>query len=171
MTRVGLTWYIGTAAAVTLGAMLLVRAAPAAVEQVGRETCSAQAYGQALAIDERSLTAQSIDLSGRSAEGSTLTVWRLESTPRLLRVSDLGETGRATTSVYLVDSLTFVVWRTEQRYSQSIGVDPQPRIASSETSVRFVCGGSWYGGADVDTSDALDLVRAAYGSRPSDRRR
>ena len=171
MARIGPTRFIGTAAAVILCAALIVSVAPAAVEQERGEACSAHAFGQALAVDESSLTAQRIDLSGRSAEGSTLTVWRKESMPRVLRVSDFGETGRATTSVYLVDSLTFVVWRTEHRYSQSIGVDAQPRIASSETAVRFVCGGSWYGGAGVDTSDALDLVRTAYGSTPSERRR
>lgn len=171
MTRVGPKWYLGSVAAVSLGAVLLARAAPATVEQERREACSAQDYGQALAIDESSLTAQSIDLSGRSAEGSTLTDWRHENTPRLLRVSDLGETGRATTAVYIVDSLTFVVWRTEHHYSRSIGVDPQARIVSSETAVRFVCGGSWYGGAGVDTSDALDLVRAAYRGRQDERRR
>jgi hypothetical protein len=170
MTRARRTWYVGAVAVAILGGVLLAHAAPALVRQAQGSACSAQAYGQALAIDERSLTAQSTDLSGRSAEGSTLTVWRREGTPRLLRVSDFGETGRATTAIYLVDSLTFIVWRTEHRYSRSIGVDPQPRIAQSEISVRLVCGGSWYQGADVDTIDALDLVRAAYKSGLNERR-
>lgn len=161
-TRTRRTWCVGAAAAVSLGVVLLAHAEPVVLGKEQVEACSAAAYGRALSVDERSLTSRSVELTGRSAEGSTLTVLRHESTPRLLRISDLGETGRAITTIYLVDSLTFVAWRTEHRYSRSIGADPQARIARSETSVRFACRGSWYGGEGIDTSDAADLVRMAY---------
>lgn len=156
-----------TGTAVVAGVVVVLHAhSPPAVAGQGRtESCSAKAYGRALAIDESTLSSHSVNVAGRSAEGSELTVLRHRSRPRLLRAIDFGETGRAITSIYLVDSLTFVVWRTEHRYSGAIAEHPQPRIMSTVTSVAHFCNGTPLGTANIDLSDALDLVRAAYRGR------
>lgn len=160
--RLSMRLTASTAVVAGVVAVLHAHSPPAGAGQGRAESCTAQAYGQALAVDERTLSSHSVNVAGRSAEGSELTVLRQRSRPRLLRAIDFGETGRAITSIYLVDSLTFVVWRTEHRYSGSITERPQPRIVSTVTSVALFCNGTPVGTANIDSADALDLVQAAY---------
>lgn len=152
----------GSAFTLLTGAAVLARTSAGPQAQERTNQCTVRAYGQALGVDERALSQRNSDLQGRSAEGGTMTVFHQRGTPRLLRISDYGETGSAVTSIFLVDSTSFVVWRTEYRYAASLAANAQPRVADSTIAIEFFCDRTPLGDANVDSADAMNLVRAAF---------
>ena len=117
-------------------------------------------------IQESTLMKEVQNIEGESTEGGVLTILSDRSGPRLVRRTDLGETGRAETSIYLVDSLTFVVLRLEHVYALPLSQSAEGRVANSRTSIRVFCGGVPIGDTGIDSATAQATVRRALrGSR------
>ncbi len=125
------------------------------------ERCDARSLGSALMIQESALKKEVRDVESESAEGGVLTTWSDSSGPRLVRRTDFGETGRSETSIYLVDSLTFVALRSEYVYSLPLSQSPEGRVASARTSIRVFCGGVPMGDTGIDSATAMVTVRRA----------
>lgn len=102
--------------------------------------CSPSAFAKVMAVDERSLRhQQQIEVDVGAAEGSTITLRRDGSSIRIVRLLDLGETGRSEKSVFVADSLHFLVWVVEQRYERAIEGRRPPTVSSTAQSVFLVC--------------------------------
>jgi hypothetical protein len=97
---------------------------------------------------------------GQSTEGAETAVFYAGPTPRLIRATFYGEMGRARELYYLLDSLSFVRVRAEDRYTKPITVERNPSISSTASDTVWICAGRAQAGADsAVVQDALATVR------------
>lgn len=124
--------------------------------------CIPNAFAKVMLLDERSLRRQQrMEVGVDAAEGSTITLFRDGSSIRIVRLLDLGETGRSEKSAFVVDSMHFLVWVVEQRYQRAIEARRPPVVESSSQSVFLVCGGEPEAGSDDDAKDIISRVQKA----------
>jgi hypothetical protein len=97
---------------------------------------------------------------GQSTAGGDAAVFYERSTPRLIRVTFLGETGRTQERYYVLDSLSFVRVRAVTTYAKPITVEPDPVAASTASDTIWVCGGRALARTDsTPVQDAVTTVR------------
>lgn len=119
--------------------------------------CEPAALGRIMALPQARLKAETNSgLSRESAEGRTTTVYYEGSIPRIVSLTDLGETGRAETTFFVLDTLNFLVWRQEHEYRNAISSRTPAQIARTRQAVQLICGGTAVSG--LDSLEASQLV-------------
>lgn len=123
--------------------------------------CSSASLRALLATDSSKLRRADRPASlGQSTEGGEAAVFYAGSAPRLIRARFFGEMGRAQALYYLLDSLSFVRVRVEDRYAKPITVERNPSISSTVADTSWVCGGRAQAPADsASVQDAIATVR------------
>lgn len=101
------------------------------------------------------------ELSPQVSEGSSILILSDRQRPRILKFTDYGESGRSEKKVFLLDSLNFMVWRTELLYDRSVSAQRSPAVASARFNVYVVCAGTPVADPDGEASDVLARVAAA----------
>jgi hypothetical protein len=97
---------------------------------------------------------------GQSTEGAETAVFYAGPTPRLIRATFYGETGRSRELYYLLDSLSFVRVRAEDRYTKPITPERNSSISSTVSDTVWICAGRAQANADsAAVQDALTTVR------------
>lgn len=135
-----------------------------AVRSSGRAQCTPSAFAKLMGLDEKTLRHhETREVGGEAAEGSTLTVLRDDSAVRIVRLLDLGETGRSQKTAFVLDSHHYLVWVVEQRYERAIEGRRRPVASSSANSVFLVCDGVPQAGAGDDAEDITARIRGALG--------
>ena len=126
-------------------------------------SCSNESLRALLATDSSTLRRVDRPTSpGQSTEGAETAVFYAGSTPRLIRATFYGETGRSKDLYYLLASLSFVRVRAEDRYTKPIAVERNASISSTVSDTVWICSGRAQAMADsAAVQDALTTVREA----------
>lgn len=136
-----------------------------ATEKKSTETqplsCSSASLSALISTDSSTLRRAERTLPAeQSTEGGEAAVFYAGSAPRMIRAVFFGEMGRAQELYYLLDSLSFVRIRVEDRYAKPITVEQNPSISSTISDTVWVCAGRAQATADsVKSRDALTTVR------------
>jgi hypothetical protein len=124
-------------------------------------SCDPASFGRVLSLREAQLRrVRREGLSPEGGEGNTIEVYYEGSRPRIVKIVDLGETGRAESKFFLADTSNFVLWRSVHEYRNPISPQQSAQIARTTRTASFYCGGRSLDAADSVGAAAADRLRA-----------
>lgn len=132
------------------------RARVSADASVGREECSIDSLGSAVASDTTKMQRRTMALPlGEATEGGEATIYYRRGRPRVVVVVYAGEMGQESRRYFLASPTNYVVERELIRYEVPITVQSVPRIISRLPAVLYVCGGQMH--EALDSADVRDI--------------